>query len=100
MIIPCSFCGLYWHLDCLPNPLAKEPSPGRQWRCPAHVDDLLLQVPSTLAPAHRFRRIKGYIEIESEPSEDEEEQGFYEQREYGHVYKLPEQGIKLDFISK
>ncbi|KAE9367311.1 hypothetical protein N431DRAFT_66655 [Stipitochalara longipes BDJ] len=116
MIIPCSFCGLNWHLDCLPNPLAKEPAPGRQWRCPAHVDDLLSQVPSTLAPAHRFRRIKGasvikptisrgtrnngYIEIETEPSEDEEEQGFYEQREYGHVYKLPEKGIKLDFISK
>lgn len=116
MIISCSFCGLNWHLDCLPNPLAKEPSQGRQWRCPAHVDDLLAQVPATLAPAHRFRRIKGasaikpaisrgiknngYIEIETEPSEDEEEQGFYEQREYGHVYKLPEQGIKLDFISK
>jgi len=69
-----------------------------------------------LAPAHRFRRIKGasvvkptisrgtrnngYIEIENEASEDEVEQDFYEQREYGHVYKLPEQGIKLDFISK
>jgi hypothetical protein len=26
--------------------------------------------------------------------------GFYEQREYGHVYKLPEMGIKLDFISQ
>jgi hypothetical protein len=116
MIISCSFCGLNWHLDCLPNPLAKEPSQGRQWRCPAHVDDLLAQVPAILAPAHRFRRIKGapaikpaiprgiknngYIEIETEPSEDEEEQGFYEHREYGHVYKLPEQGIKLDFISK
>jgi hypothetical protein len=116
MIIPCTFCGLYWHLDCLPVPLAKEPGPGRQWRCPAHVDDLLAILPATLAPAHRFRKIKGasaikpaftrgvrnngYIEIENEPSEDEEEQGFYEQREYGHVYRLPEKGIKLDFISK
>jgi hypothetical protein len=42
----------------------------------------------------------GHIEIENEPTDDEEELGFYEQREYGHVYKLPEMGIKLDFISQ
>ncbi|KAH9210761.1 hypothetical protein DL95DRAFT_465518 [Leptodontidium sp. 2 PMI_412] len=116
MIIPCSFCGLYWHLDCLDVPLAKEPGAGRQWRCPAHVDDLLAILPATLAPAHRFRKIKGasvikpavtrglknngHIEIENDPSEDEEEQGFYELREFGHVYKLPEISIKLDFISR
>ncbi|KAK0099515.1 hypothetical protein ONS96_008353 [Cadophora gregata f. sp. sojae] len=116
MIIPCSFCGLYWHLDCVDVPLAKEPGVGRQWRCPAHVDDLLAVLPVTLAPAHRFRKIKGasvikpaatrgfqnngHIEIENDPSEDEEEQGFYELREFGHVYKLPEMSIKLDFISR
>ena len=116
MIIPCSFCGLYWHLDCLPTPLAKEPAPGRQWRCPAHVDDLLAVLPDSLAPAHRFRKIKGasaikpsvsrgiknngHIEIENDLTEDEEEQGFFELREFGQVYKLPEQSIKLDFISK
>jgi len=96
--------------------MAKEPAPSRQWKCPAHVDDLLAILPAALGPAHRFRRIKGasvvkpafsrgfknngHIEIENDPTDDEEEQGFYEQREYGHVYKLPEQGIKLDFISK
>ncbi|KAL2064428.1 hypothetical protein VTL71DRAFT_4922 [Oculimacula yallundae] len=116
MIIPCSFCGIYWHLDCLDVPLAKEPGAGRQWRCPAHVDDLLAILPATLGPAHRFRKIKGasvikpavtrglknngHIEIENDPSEDEEEQGFYELREFGHVYKLPESSIKLDFISR
>ncbi|CZT51667.1 uncharacterized protein RSE6_12845 [Rhynchosporium secalis] len=116
MIIPCSFCGLYWHLDCIDVPLAKEPGAGRQWRCPAHVDDLLAILPATLAPAHRFRKIKGasvikpavtrglknngHIEIENDASEDEEEQGFYELREFGHVYKLPETSLKLDFISR
>ncbi|RAL60534.1 hypothetical protein DID88_009730 [Monilinia fructigena] len=116
-IIPCSYCSLFWHLDCLDPPLAKEPPPGRSWRCPAHVDDLLEKVPGTLGPAHRFRKIKGaslikpilsrgvrnngHIEIENTPSEDEDQgSGFYEQREYGHVYKLPEEGIKLDFISR
>lgn len=115
-IIPCTFCGLYWHLDCLDVPMAKEPAPGKPWRCPAHVDDLLTTIPSALAPAHRFRKIKGasvirpavtrgvrnngHIEIENDPTDDEEELGFYEQREYGHIYKLPELGIKLDFISQ
>jgi hypothetical protein len=80
------------------------------------VDDLLVTIPNVLAPAHRFRKIKGasvikpavsrgvknngYIEIENDPTDDEEELGFYEQREYGRVYKLPELGIKLDFISQ
>ncbi|ESZ92138.1 hypothetical protein SBOR_7469 [Sclerotinia borealis F-4128] len=116
-IIPCSYCSLSWHLDCLDPPLAKEPPPGKSWRCPAHVDDLLEQVPGSLGSAHRYRKIKGaslikpvlprghknngHIEIENTVSEDEDQgSGFYEQREYGHVYKLPEDGIKLDFISR
>ncbi|KAJ8058786.1 hypothetical protein OCU04_011774 [Sclerotinia nivalis] len=116
-IIPCSYCSLSWHLDCLDPPLAKEPPPGKSWRCPAHVDDLLEKVPGSLGPAHRFRKIKGaslikpvlargirnngHIEVENTVSEDEDQgSGFYEQREYGHVYKLPEEGIKLDFISR
>ncbi|APA14982.1 hypothetical protein sscle_14g097520 [Sclerotinia sclerotiorum 1980 UF-70] len=116
-IIPCSYCSLSWHLDCLDPPLAKEPPPGKSWRCPAHVDDLLEKVPGSLGPAHRFRKIKGaslikpvlargirnngHIEVENTASEDEDQgSGFYEQREYGHVYKLPEEGIKLDFISR
>lgn len=116
MIIPCTYCGLYWHLDCLPIPLAKEPGAGRQWRCPLHVDDLLLQVPDLLAPAHRFRKLKGasaikpalsrgvrnngYIEIESEVSEPESVETFFDKNQYGKVYKLPSRGLKLDFITK
>jgi hypothetical protein len=115
-IIPCSFCGLYWHMDCLDNPMAKEPLPSRSWRCPAHVDDLLAILPANLGPAHRRRKIKGQsvikpvlsrglknfgdIEIENEPTDDEEETGFFEQKEYGRIYKLPERGIKLDFIAQ
>lgn len=95
--------------------MAKEPPPGRLWKCPCHIDDLLAEVPGSLGPAHRFRRIKGasvikpalsrgiqnngHIEIENKASDDED-QGFYQQREYGHIYKLPEEGVKLDFISQ
>lgn len=114
-IVPCNYCGLHWHLDCLPTPLAKEPNPLRPWRCPAHVDDLLATLPQFLGPAHRFRTIKGapveipamlgfrntgYIQIENDDTDVEDEPGFFESREFGKVYKLPEKGIVLDFISK
>jgi hypothetical protein len=115
-IIACSFCGLYWHLDCLPNPLAKEPPAVKQWRCPAHVDDLMAVLPAKLGPAHRYRKIKnappivpafsrgtrnnGHIEIENSPEDTEEPKGFYEETQFGTVYKLSEEGLKLDFISK
>lgn len=114
MIIPCSYCGLNWHLDCLDPPLANPPHPGKQWRCPCHVDDLLGQVAYALGPAHRFRKIKGaavikpaiprgfknsgHIEVELAPSDDEDE-GFFDY-EFGRVYRLPEEGIKLDFITR
>lgn len=115
-IIQCSFCGLSWHLDCLDPPLANPPPPGRPWKCPCHIDDLLATVPGTLGPAHRFRKIKGasnikpamsrgiknngHIEIENSLSDIEEDAGFYNMKEFGHVYRLPEEGIKLDFISQ
>jgi len=96
--------------------MAKEPNPSRPFKCPAHVDDLIMQLPMTLAPAHRYRKKKnqspikpafsrgvkndGQIEVEFEASEDEEKLGFYDQVEYGKIYKLPEKGIKLDFITQ
>lgn len=114
-IITCSFCSAPWHLDCLNPPLANPPHPSRQWRCPLHVNDLLVELPSALGPAHRFRRIKGttaikpdiargtknngHIEVDLDSTDDEDE-GFFDRKEFGHVYKLPEEGIKLDFISK
>jgi hypothetical protein len=115
-IIPCTFCGLSWHMDCISPPMAKEPAPGRVFRCPAHVDDLLATIPLALGPTHRFRKIKGqpiikpaisrgiknngHIEVELEPSDDEKDLGLYEKTEYGKVYRLPELGIKLDFVSQ
>jgi hypothetical protein len=41
----------------------------------------------------------GHIDVELTLSDDEDE-GFFDQKEYGKVYKLPEEGIKLDFISR
>ncbi|RKF54401.1 putative phd-finger domain-containing protein [Golovinomyces cichoracearum] len=118
VIIPCSFCNLYWHLDCVDMPLAKEPAPGRLWQCQAHVDDLLRLIPSSLGPAHRFRKIKGvplihpefsrglknhgHIEIDNDPTDEEADSNltFYEERPFGRIAKISEQSIKLDFLLK
>ncbi|OHE95475.1 PHD-finger domain-containing protein [Colletotrichum orchidophilum] len=115
-IIPCSLCGLHWHLDCLDPPLAIPPVV-RTWRCPAHADDLLATLPEELAPAHRFRKIKGtpviipafsrgmrnngYIEIDDEDEESEDENsGWSDVKSFGRVYKLSSKGVVLDFISQ
>lgn len=112
-IIPCSICGLYWHLDCLDPPLAIPPVV-RTWRCPAHADELLGGLPESLTPAHRFRKIKdapvieqaysrgmknnGFIEVDDD--ESDEDSGWKDFTSFGRVYKLPAKGIMLDFISQ
>ena len=132
-IIPCDFCSLHWHLDCLDPPLANPPprapngKPKHNWMCPNHVDHELLAVDPSLKAygrlqsyngglrTHKVRRPKnakiidthlrrgfannGLIEIENDPSDDEENQ-FFQQNHFVIVYRLPEKGIKLDFIAK
>lgn len=114
-IIPCSVCSYHWHIDCLDPPLAVPPVL-KTWRCPSHVDDVLVEVPG-LAPAHRFRRLKagqtlspalsrglknnGHIEIDwdGEP-EEAERSGWTDVRSFGRIYKLPARGVVLDFIEQ
>ncbi|KAL2874124.1 hypothetical protein SGCOL_010712 [Colletotrichum sp. CLE4] len=111
-----NLCGLHWHLDCLDPPLAIPPVV-RTWRCPAHADDLLATLPEELAPAHRFRKIKGapviipafsrgmknngFIEIDDDDEESEDENsGWSDVKTFGRVYKLSSKGVVLDFISQ
>ncbi|KAK0645916.1 hypothetical protein B0T16DRAFT_149273 [Cercophora newfieldiana] len=111
-IIPCSVCGLFWHLDCLDPPLANPPVL-RTWKCPCHIEDVVSKVPGTLGPAHKFRKIKnspvikpafsrgfinnGYIEIDLDDNEDQS--GWKDVQTFGRTVRLPEKGIKLDFLS-
>lgn len=113
-IIPCSVCGVFWHLDCLDPPMANPPVPSRTWKCPLHVNDLLDKIPGVLGPAHRPRRLKdapvirptfsrgfvnnGFVEIELDDEEDKS--GWRNVETYGRVVRLPEKGIKLDFLSR
>ncbi|KXJ94703.1 hypothetical protein Micbo1qcDRAFT_45860 [Microdochium bolleyi] len=112
VLLPCSIseCSRYWHLDCLDPPSANPVLP-KNFRCPCHVDDMAFGLMAKLAPAHKLRKIKGApiidqsfsrgltnngnIEIE-EDSEDDETL----LQNFGRVYRVPERGIKLDFISR
>lgn len=115
-IVSCSACPLYWHIDCLDPPLAVPP-PAKTWKCPAHADDLLQEMPP-LAPAHRYRKIKGaqvitpaltrglknngHIELDwgSEPEEDEDNSGWRDMASFGRTYKVSAKGVRLDFIEQ
>lgn len=115
-IIPCSICALHWHIDCLDPPLAVPPVL-KTWRCPAHVDEVLTES-HPLAPAHRFRKVKGgqtitpalarglknngYIEVDwnDEPELLPNKSGWQDPESFGHSYKIPAQGIILDFVEQ
>jgi hypothetical protein len=56
---------------------------------------------SAIKPAlKRGIRNDGHVEVEAAESGDEDDKDFFEDREYGRVYMLPEKGIILDFISR
>lgn len=115
-IVSCSACPLYWHIDCLDPPLAVPP-PAKTWKCPAHADELLQERPP-LAPAHRYRKIKGaqmvtpavsrglknngHIELDwgSEPEDDEDNSGWRDMASFGRTYKVSAKGVRLDFIEQ
>ncbi|KAL9094368.1 MAG: hypothetical protein Q9165_003218 [Trypethelium subeluteriae] len=124
-IITCDVpgCGLHWHLDCLDPPRANPPAPSdtSAWRCPAHVEHDLAIIPAAMLVPEEFnRRILNYrrpknatvvdtasrrddinnglIDVEMSDSDGD---SFYEEEALsGVVHRLPEHGIKLDFIDK
>jgi hypothetical protein len=108
-ILPCQQCGLNWHMDCLDPPLPVPPVL-RNWKCPAHVDDVLSHIPAALGPAHKYRRLKGAKDIEPIFSTgnvnngyinvvlDEPPRGWNEPQTFGMVYRLKESGIERDFL--
>lgn len=56
MIVPCDYCSLHWHLDCLDPPLANPPPRGNKssrppWRCPNHIEHSLKNLATTVMPA-------------------------------------------------
>ena len=114
-IIPCAFCGLWWHIDCLDPPMANPPVL-RNWRCPAHADDILAKLPGQLGPAHRFRKIKGapvikpaysrgminngFIEFSSDDDFSDNNSGWRDWQSFGRIQRIGARGVELDFLEQ
>lgn len=127
-IIPCDFCPARWHLDCVNPPLAIPPrrrgdnKPGSSWKCPLHVDHDIAAFsrqaeaePGSLGRIPRLRRPKnsipldvpfsrgfknnGIIEVELMPDTVTFDRTKQEVMD-GKVYRIPEEGVRLDFIDR
>ncbi|CAI4219208.1 unnamed protein product [Parascedosporium putredinis] len=77
MMMLCSACPLYWHLDCIETPMAHPANP-KKWICPAHVDHFYN--PDNVPLGRRFRKVRGSQVVKP-------------------VYSRA-RGIKLDFIEQ
>lgn len=121
-IIPCDFCPHRWHLDCLDPPLAVPPrrrigdKPNATWRCPLHIENDLRSlndgdgsllgrqprhrmpknpIPRDVSMTRGFRN-NGVIDVEL--MKDDERIDEVEMP--GTIYRLPERGIRLDFLDR
>jgi hypothetical protein len=114
-MLSCDHCSMHWHMDCLDPPLTALPPLTKKWMCPLHASHAYRRM---RRPKHKLRvvdvslprgfRNSGDIEIENDESSEEEqighkllEDGFESDFSIdGTTYRLPEKGIKLDFLEK
>lgn len=122
-IVTCDHCGQNWHLDCLDPPLANPPALNQNgkkvhdWMCPLHADHELRHASmSQLNRSIHVRKPKaakvretaltrghrnnGIIEIADDDSDASDSEFYDMEGENGTVFKLPTNGIKLDFIDR
>jgi hypothetical protein len=102
-------------MDCLDPPMVSLPPLTKKWTCPLHASHAYRRM---RRPKHKIRLVDvslprgfrnwGDIEVENDESGDEEreghrilEDGFDSDFSIdGTTYRLPEKGIKLDFLEK
>ena len=115
-ILSCDHCPQHWHMDCIDPPLTALPPLTKKWMCPLHASHAYRRMRK---PKHKMRVVDvslprgfknwGDIEIENDPSDEEDvqeghrlvEEGFDQDFDIdGTTYRLPEKGIKLDFLEK
>jgi PHD-finger len=115
-ILNCDHCNQNWHMDCLDPPLTALPPLTKKWMCPLHASHAYRRM---RRPKHKARVVdvslpRGFksgwadIEVENDETEEDEkighellEDGFESEFEIdGTTYRLPEKGIKLDFLEK
>ncbi|KAG5366657.1 hypothetical protein CJU89_1095 [Yarrowia sp. B02] len=115
-ITSCDYCPTAWHLDCIDPPLANVKMLGRKWKCPNHVDNVisLPRKPKKMklvdTDLQRGFVNDGNIEVLLDAGDDDVPLAVKpsladlrraKMREMvidGVAYRLPEAGIKLDFI--
>jgi hypothetical protein len=115
-IIQCDYCLLNWHLDCLDPPMVHPPpSTNRRtpWKCPNHADhELAINAPEThgrrknrrpkqpdIVDVYLRRGFRNDGQIEVALDSNDFDDSLY-QPNSRVIYRLPESGIKLDFIDK
>jgi len=103
-------------MDCIDPPLTALPPLTKKWMCPLHASHAYRRM---RRPKHKMRTVDvslprgfknwGDIEVENDPSDEEEtkeghkllEDGISSEFEMnGTTHRLPEKGIKLDFLEK
>lgn len=115
-ITMCDYCPSSWHLDCIEPPLANVKTLGRRWKCPNHADNIfpLKRRPKKIKciDTDLQRGFVNFGDIEVlldqgdaeapvaiQPSlEDIRREKMRGMMIDGVIYRLPESGIKLDFI--
>lgn len=110
-IIQCDYCSCAFHMDCLDPPMAVPPTQRagsdrlyHTWMCPNHaLHDMNYPVVDEegYETMKRIRRPKNarFVDIEILP-EAEEEENIEDEEKEGVTYRVPERGVKLDFIQR
>ncbi|KTW28698.1 uncharacterized protein T551_02548 [Pneumocystis jirovecii RU7] len=111
-IVSCDYCSLHWHIDCIDPPMSSIPSASRKWMCPNHAYHVTPKIrqpkKSRILDVCLKRGFKnnGNIEIDNTEEEEEEQKkrkkiSFDDSYIINNIrYRLPESGVKLDFLDK
>ncbi|OKL57642.1 hypothetical protein UA08_06983 [Talaromyces atroroseus] len=110
-MIQCDFCPCWWHIDCTDPPLPGAPRQQypsdktyHNWMCPNHIDHELYVVNTengAYTGKSRIRRPRHprVIDIDVLPEDDEVEE-LQETESQGIVYRVSENGLKLNFLER
>ncbi|KAI7897697.1 uncharacterized protein BX663DRAFT_527245 [Cokeromyces recurvatus] len=89
-LISCNYCTLFWHLDCLIQPMSNIPE---DWKCPRHQE-------RSHTRKHKKKTLNGNI---VKIVQQEDNMSFHEANDivkYGSViYSLPTSSIENDFLN-
>ncbi|QSL65838.1 hypothetical protein MERGE_000116 [Pneumocystis wakefieldiae] len=109
-IVSCDHCSLHWHIDCVDPPMSGIPASSRKWMCPNHAYHVTPKIrqpkKSKILDVCLKRGFKnnGNIEIDNtdeELLEKKKKYSFDDAYIINNIrYRLPESGVKLDFLDK